>query len=113
MLLQILKLVMAFATAAIGAYALISPKSIDKFTGIKATGPRGITEIRAIFGALFIALGIGTITYHAYMLLGIIYLAIALVRVVSMYLIDKSSSESSNIISLVSEVVMGIILVLK
>ena len=106
MLLQILKLIMALATAGIGIYALIRPKSIYEFTGIKATSPRGITEIRAIFGALFIALGISTIFYHSYILLGISYLSIAVVRAVAMYLIDKSSSESSNLISLVSEIVM-------
>jgi hypothetical protein len=46
----------------------------------------------------------------AYRTVGIMYLAVAVVRAVSI-LIDKSA-EQSNIISLVVEVVFGVILVL-
>jgi hypothetical protein len=111
-MLSILQIISALATVGIGVLALIKPKSIYKFTGLKAIGSRGITEIRSIFGALFIALGIGVILLGQYLLLGVIYLSIAIVRAVSMYLIDKSSSESSNIISFVSELLMGVILIL-
>jgi len=109
----ILKFIACAATVATGLLALIKPTAIYGFTGMRAEGPRGITEIRSIFGALFIALGLVPILIRddkLFAMLGIVYLAIAIVRAVSMFL-DKSV-EKSNIISLVTEVVLGIILVL-
>lgn len=112
-ILTILKIIAAIGTIATGLLALLKPKSIDGFTGITATGPRGITEIRAIFGGLFIGLGGAALLLNdpaAYQMLGITYGAIAVVRVISM-LLDKSV-ENSNIISAVVEVVFAVILIL-
>ena len=83
-ILTILKIIAAIGTVGTGLLALLKPKSIDGFTGITATGPRGITEIRAIFGGLFIGLGAAAILLNvpaAYQMLGITYGAIAVVRV--------------------------------
>ena len=110
---MILKIIAAIGTIVTGLLALIKPESIYGFTGLRADGGRGITEIRAIFGGLFIALGGVTLFYRTsqvFNVLGIMYLVIALVRAVSM-IFDKSV-ESSNIISLVVEIVFGIILVI-
>jgi len=112
-ILQILKIICSVGTVATGFISLLAPRSIKGFTGLEATGPRGITEIRAVMGALFIGLGIAPFilgTQAVYQAVGIMYLAIALVRAVSMFL-DKSVVQS-NIISLVVEVVFGVILVL-
>ena len=112
-ILQILKIICAIGTVATGFISLLAPRSIKGFTGLEATGPRGITEIRAVMGALFIGLGIAPFILGlpaVYQALGIMYLAIALVRAVSMFL-DKSVVQS-NIISLAVEVVFGVILVL-
>lgn len=112
-LLSVLKIIASALTIATGLLALIKPTSIYGFTGMHADGPRGITEIRSIFGALFIALGVVAIIYRdgkTYNMLGISYLAIALVRLISMFL-DKSV-EKSNIISLITEIVLGVILIL-
>ena len=49
-----LNIISAILTIGTGLLALIKPTSIYDFTGLKAVGGRGITEIRAIFGALFI-----------------------------------------------------------
>ena len=119
MFLLILKAIAAAGTAATGLLALFKPTSVYDFIGLVAPGPRGISEIRAIFGGLFIALGAAPFIFGinnqnghtAFMMLGIGYLAIAVVRLVSIFL-DKSTA-SSNIISLAIEVVFGIILVLK
>ncbi len=112
--LEILKIIGAIGTVATGFISLLAPRSIKGFTGLEATGPRGITEIRAVMGALFIGLGLAPFILGGspavYQAIGIMYLAIALVRTVSMFL-DKSV-ERSNIISLVVEVVFGVILVL-
>jgi len=111
--LFILKIIAGVGTVGTGLLALFRPTSIYDFTGLQATGGRGITEIRAIFGALFIALGAVVLVYRSketFMMLGITYLAIALVRVISMFL--DQSIERSNIISTVVEIVFGVILVL-
>lgn len=111
-ILQIFKFIAAFGTAATGVYALIKPRAIKGFTGIAADNPRGVTEVRSIFGALFIGLGIAPFLLpvpEVFQMMGIGYLAIAAVRAVSMFL-DKSV-EQSNWISLAVEVVFGVILV--
>ena len=112
-ILQILKIICALGTVATGFISLIKPRAVKGFTGLDVTGPRGVTEIRAVLGGLFIGLGIAPFILGSaavYQALGIMYLAIALVRTVSMFL-DKSIMQS-NIISLVVEVVFGVILVL-
>jgi len=113
-MLKILQIIAIIATILTGVLSLVAPTKIEGFTGIHPVGGRGITEIRAIFGALFIGLGIAALLLDktvAYPMLGIMYLAIAVVRAISM-LLDKSI-ESSNVISLVIEIVIGVILVLK
>ena len=111
-ILTVLKIVAALATVATGLLALVKPKAVPGFTGLSADGPRGISEIRSIFGGLFIALGVvpffvGT---AAYQVLGIGYLVIAGVRGFSI-VFDRSYAQS-NIISLVIEVILGVILVI-
>jgi uncharacterized membrane protein len=76
---MILKVIAALATAATGLLALIKPSAVYGFTGLTANGARGVSEVRAIFGGLLIALGLvplflGTV---AYLMLGISYMAIA------------------------------------
>lgn len=113
MILQILKIVAALATVATGALALFAPRSVFGFTGLHAPGPRGITEIRAVLGGLFIGLGLAPFILSgptAYQMLGIAYLAIFAARLVSLF-VDKSF-EQSNIISLAVEIALGVILVL-
>ncbi len=110
--LQILKMVAAAATLLTGLYAFIKPSAAYSFIGLNAEGVRGVSEIRAIFGGLFIALG--TLPFFlgdsAYFVLGISYLAIAVARLFSI-IVDKSYDQS-NWISLGIEVVLGVILVL-
>ncbi|MGD8404066.1 MAG: DUF4345 family protein [Anaerolineales bacterium] len=112
-ILKILQIVAVIATILTGLVSLIWPLRVQGFTGLTAPGGRGITEIRSILGGLFIGLGIAVFlleTRESYQMLGIMYLAIAAVRAASI-VIDKSP-EQSNIISLIAEIVLGIILVL-
>lgn len=110
--LMILKIIAALGTVATGLLALVKPSAVYGFTGLNANGPRGISEIRSIFGGLFIGLGIAPLILGstAYRMLGIAYLAIAVARLFSM-IFDKSY-DKSNIISLAIEIVFGIILVI-
>ena len=113
MVIKILQLIAVIATILTGLVSLINPLGVQGFTGLTAPGGRGITEIRSILGGLFIGLGIAVLllgTRETYQMLGIMYLAIAAVRAVSI-VIDKSA-EQSNTISLIAEIVLGIILVL-
>lgn len=109
---MILKIIAALATAATGLLALIKPGATYGFTGLTANGVRGVSEIRAIFGGLFIAVGIAPLFLGpvAYQMLGITYLTIAAARAFSI-VFDKSYAQS-NIISLVIEILLGAILVI-
>jgi len=112
-LLMVLKIIAALGTAATGMLALVKPTAVYGFTGLIAEGPRGISEIRAIFGGLFIALGLAPFLFGlpAYRVLRLGYLAIALIRLISIF-VDHSTA-SSNLISLAIEVVFGIVLILR
>ena len=112
-ILKILQLIAVIATILTGLMSLVNPRGVQGFTGLTAPGGRGITEIRSILGGLFIGLGIAVFllgTRETYQMLGIMYLAIAAVRLVSIF-VDKSSVQS-NWISLAVEIVFGIILVI-
>jgi hypothetical protein len=110
--IQILQIVAAAFTIGTGAVALVRPRAITGFIGLDAPGGRGVTELRSVFGGTFIALGTYVLvadTMVAYRMLGVMYLAIAAVRAPAMA-IDKSVTQS-NLISLVSEIALGIVLV--
>jgi hypothetical protein len=96
-LLEILKIASAIATI---------------LTGV-VNGGRGVTEIRAILGGFFIGLGAAMLILNdpvAYLMMGIAYLVVAGVRTISMF-IDKSVVQS-NVVSVITELILGIILVL-
>ena len=111
-ILLVLKVIAAVATIATGLLALLKPSATYSFIGLNANGVRGVSEIRSIFGGLFIALGAAPLFLGpvAYQMLGIGYLAIAAARAFSI-VFDKSYAQS-NLISLGIEIVLGILLVL-
>ena len=78
-LLFILKIMAAIGTVLTGLVSLIWPRAVFGFTGLNAPGPRGITEIRAVLGGVFIGLGIAPFllkTPETYQMLGIMYLVV-------------------------------------
>jgi hypothetical protein len=111
-ILLILKIIVSVATALVGAYAFVRPRAVTGFTGLELPGPRGVSEVRAILGGLFIALGVAPFLYGStgYIILGFGYALIAAARLFSI-IVDKSY-EQSNIISLVIEIVCGAILLI-
>lgn len=112
-MLQTLKVIAALLTIGVGAWALIWPTRIVGFIGLEPTGPRGITELRAVLGGFFIALGAAPLLLGSpdtFRMLGIAYLVVAVVRTASMFL-DKSVV-TSNVVSIAFEIVLGVILVL-
>jgi hypothetical protein len=112
--LEILKLIAAVATIVTGLVALAVPRSVRGFTGLDVSNARGITEIRAVLGGAFIGVGAAPLILGlnaaAYQALGITYLAIFVTRLIGMA-VDKSWVRS-NYLSLATEIVLGIILVL-
>ncbi len=111
--LQILKYIAVAVTLFTGVYSLIAPKKIKGFTGLEASSPRAITEIRSVMGGTFVALAIAAILFHTkeiFLSLALVYAVIGVIRAISIA-IDKSN-EKSNLISLVSEVILVIILIL-
>jgi uncharacterized membrane protein len=111
-ILLVLQIIAALVTAATGLLALIKPDATYGFIGLNVNGVRGVSEIRSIFGGLFIALGLVPLFLGpvAYQMLGITYLAIAAARAFSI-VFDKSYAQS-NLISLVIEILLGAILVI-
>jgi len=115
MILTILKIIAAVATILVGAVSVINPTGVSGFTGLDVAGnARGTTEVRAILGAFFVGLGLAPLIWNAqsesmYLMLGFTYLVVAAVRTVSMFV--DGSVVQSNIISVVSEVILGVILV--
>jgi len=113
MFLQILKYVAGIATILTGLASLLWPRKILGFTGLDVSGGRGITEIRAVLGALLVGLGAAALYFNVpetYQMLGVTYLFMALVRGISMFVDD--SVVSSNVISVVVELAFGVILML-
>jgi hypothetical protein len=111
--MQILKIIAAVATLITGVISLVRPMAVREFTGLEIPGPRGVTEVRAVLGGAFIGLGLAMLILNdanAYATVGIMYLVVAAVRLVSMFL--DGSVVSSNWISLGFEIVFGLILVL-
>ena len=114
-MLSILKIAAAAGTILVGLFSTFNPKGIKGFTGLDVAGnARGTTEVRAIVGGVFIGLGLAPLIWRSqaesmYLMLGFTYLVVASVRTVSMFA-DKSIVQS-NIISVVSEVILGILLV--
>jgi hypothetical protein len=112
-ILEILKIVAAIATILTGMVSLFWPLRVRGFTGLEVNGGRGVTETRAILGGVFIGLGAAVLFLNdpvAYQTLGITYLVVAVIRTIAMF-VDRSVVQS-NIISVIAEVILGLILVL-
>jgi len=112
-ILAILKMAAAGVTALIGVALIAAPWRVQGFTGLEVENPRGITEMRAAMGGFYLGAGLAPLLFAAqaqpmYLLLGLTYAIVALVRLVGMF-VDRSVT-SSNVISLVSEAVLAAVL---
>jgi hypothetical protein len=111
--LDILKIAAGIGTILTGLFSLFWPLRVRGFTGLEVAGGRGITEIRSILGGFFVGLGAAVLILNdpaADATLGIAYLVVAGVRTISMF-VDRSIVQS-NIISVIAEVIFGVILIL-
>lgn len=113
MFLTVLQIFALVATIGVGLYALLAPDKAADFTGLALPGPRGRTEMRAIFGGLFIGLGLAPLLLAgsaAYQTVAITYLAIAVGRLLGLVM-DRSGGRT-NWASLLVEFVFGFLLLL-
>ena len=113
MFLSILQLIAIIATIAIGLFSLVAPTRIEGFTSLKAVGGRGAAEIRTIFGGVFIGMGVAALLLDksvAYPMFGIIYLTLGVIRVATIFV--DGSRERSNLISIASELLFGVLFLL-
>jgi hypothetical protein len=112
-LILILKYVAVVVTLLTGLYSLVAPRKIKGFTGLEASSPRATSEIRSVMGGTFIGLGLAALLFpvrEVFLTLAIAYAAIGLIRLVTIFL-DKAT-EKSNWISLATEILLVVVLVL-
>lgn len=113
MVLMVLKYIGCVLTALVGVYALFAPKNTTGFTGLVPQGGRGLTEIRVVFGMFFLALGVFPIVSGsavAFQMLGWTYIFVGITRMASIFF-DRSGNQS-NWLSVLFELVFGVILAL-
>jgi hypothetical protein len=100
-------------TILLGIYSMLKPHSLLRFTGLTSPTGRGVTEVRAVMGALLIGMGAAVLATGGepgYWILGVTYLSVAAARVLSIF-VDKSGNRS-NWLSVGFELIMGVLLVL-
>jgi hypothetical protein len=112
MILQYLQYLACILPIISGLFALFSPERAVSLTGLVPKGGRGLTEVRSLMGGLYIGLGVAPFILGgvAFTMLGIGFLSIALVRLISIF-VDKSGTQS-NWMSLALELGLGVVLVL-
>ncbi len=112
MIHRALRLGVLIGTVISGVLLVLAPNRASTFTGLAPELPRGVTEIRAAMGGVFTALGLAPLirpVTATFRIVGMVYLAIALVRAPYMFT-DKSAGERSNWISLGFEAIAAWIL---
>ena len=109
-IMMVFKVIAALATVAVGVLGLVQPTAVFGLTGLTAAGKRGISEIRASFGGLFIGLGLAPLWLGpvAYQMLGVGYLALAAARLFA--IVFDRTLERTNLINLGVELVFGVLL---
>ncbi|MFN2426634.1 MAG: DUF4345 family protein [Candidatus Binatia bacterium] len=103
----------AFITLALGMFGLFFPESVARFVGIIPEGERGISEIRATYGGLFLALGLFAIIAQStdvFRVIGVGWIGAASARSFS-YVRDNSRS-GANLGAIVMEAAIGLSLLL-
>ena len=113
MIITVAQVFVLIGTIGIGLLSFAAPAMVAGFTQLDIPAARGRTEVRAIFGGLFIGLGVAPLilgSKGAYAAVGLIYLAIGAGRLLAMVL-DRSWDQS-NWISLIVEIAFGFLLLL-
>jgi Domain of unknown function (DUF4345) len=104
----------AILTTGLGIIGLFNPMLIARTIGIERSEPRGISELRATYGGLFIGLGMSAIYFQntaIYTTIGCGWIGAAIARICSI-LIDRQISKL-NIGGVVVKAGIGMLLLIK
>lgn len=99
----------AMVTLGLGVFGLFSPHGVAQFVGIQPDGERGVSEIRATYGGLFLALGLFAIVVQnseVFRAVGIAWIGAASARSYS-YVRDNSRS-GANLGAIAMEAAIGL-----
>jgi len=103
----------ALITLGLGVFGLFWPHSAAELVGLKPDGERGISEIRATYGGIFLSIGIFAIVAQSpdvFRVVGVGWIGAAAARSFS-YVRDNSRS-GSNLVSIVVEAAVGLTMLL-
>lgn len=112
---QILNNAGALITSSLGLMAIFSPSSAAKMVGITASEPRGVSEIRATYGGLFLACGLFCLINQnqtAFTMLGFSWFGAAIVRLFSTF-IDRGAANKLNFGGILLETIIAFLLMFR
>ena len=98
----------SLATFGLGVFGLFWPKAAAKMVGIVPEGERGLSEVRATYGGLFLAMGLYATVWQStevFRGLGLAWIGAATARAFS--LVKDDSRSGANIGAIVMEAVIG------
>ena len=111
-ILEMIPLFGAFCTLALGVSGLIAPLKVASYVGIIPEGMRGLSEVRATYGGIFIGLGVACFLLQqpeVYVAVGLAWLLAAVSRTISIFL-DRAFS-GKNVAGIIIETSIGLLLV--
>lgn len=112
--MEILKIAAALLNIGFGLFAFFQPRLIAESSGFALHGALGRAETRISFGGYFIGMGVAALILNeqaAYQLLGAGWLTAGIVRVITMFIEDRSELIAPKWwILLASEIGVGLIL---
>ncbi|MFM7322463.1 MAG: DUF4345 family protein [Armatimonadota bacterium] len=95
--MEMLALVGATLTAGLGVLGLVAPRVAGRLVGLAPTGPRGLSELRATYGGLFLAMGTACLVLRhpaAFAVAAAAWIGAALARCISL-VIDRDRSREN------------------
>lgn len=99
----------ALVTFGLGVFGLFSPLGVAQFVGIQPDGERGVSEIRATYGGLFLALGLFAIIAQntdVFRVVGVGWIGAASAR--SFSFVRDNSRSGANLGAIVMEAAIGL-----
>jgi hypothetical protein len=103
----------ALVTAGLGLFGLFLPASAASFASIIPDGERGISEVRATYGGLFLAMGAFALVMQSpdvFRVVGVAWLGAAAARAFSV--VRDNSRSGANIGGIVMEGLIGLSMLL-
>lgn len=103
----------ALVTLGLGVYGLFWPLGVANFVGIVPEGGRGVSEIRATYGGLFLAMGLFAVVMQStdvFRVVGVAWLGAAAGR--SFSVVRDDSRSGANFGGIVMETLIGLSLLI-